>query len=308
MSQAIKVTRSEHANGTFDVIYRNAAVDAQMTENEQHAWLHLLTAVIAGVNTLLVTNTYRDAADVTKASTFIELLNPTFGGVLGQTDKPAPTMGAIAAGIAQINEDSKGFFSALLESLHISSSIIVKEDTTQLRGLVTVAYRLTTGEIAKVRLSGVLEEAVGLALRAPYNAAVEAGTLEVIPAEPKPAAKTEKVEKVEEAPKAAKPKAERPPTAMEASMLAAGIERPAAAPKQRKIDELPAAPRPEQFLRLSREDKEEIAAMVTRNLIAAMSNGIRVERPRPTPNRPVRPQGQPAQARTPRAPRQATTN
>lgn len=186
MTQVNTVTKNEHANGTFDVIYRNPkSGDANGTESA-YLWTHLITAVIAGVSGMLAQNSYRDQTDKDKATAFIEGLAENFKllfvkletgeGVAYQNR----TMGEIGADVALLSEEEQMLLSKVLDTIHVSGSIVSKEDPAQMSGLVTITYFLPGQEnFAKVRLSGRQIEAVGLALRAPYVKALENGTLEV---------------------------------------------------------------------------------------------------------------------------------
>lgn len=178
MSQGISVTRKEHVNGTFDIIYENTVKgdepdDVYTLVNAK--WLNLFTAIVAGVAANIHGNKYRDPEDQIKGQKFLASVDMYDETV---ESEHYPTMGTVTVLFDTMGGDLISDLASIIKTIHISGSIFANQDTTQLRGLVTITYLDPgTEQLQKVRLSGLLDENVGLALRAPYVRALEDETL-----------------------------------------------------------------------------------------------------------------------------------
>lgn len=189
MSQAIIVTRKEHSNGTFDVVYENPAETGSLAAANAESML-LFEAIAVSVAQHIHGNSYRDPEDHVKGQKFLEVIG--LYNDLAEDENP-PSIANIIEVLGTMPSDAVTSYAAMIKNIHISGSIFANQDTTQLRGLVTITYRdLETGDLRKVRLSGLLDEEVGLALRSPYETALQTGELTVIPA-PNKNSFTEKV-------------------------------------------------------------------------------------------------------------------
>lgn len=178
MSQGISVTRKEHVNGTFDIIYENTVKGDEPDEVYtlvSAKWLNLFTAIVSSVATHVGADKYRDPEDQIKGQKFLNAIGLYCDPIAPQD---VPSMGAVTMVLDTLSGETISGYAAMLKTIHISGSIFANQDTTQLRGLVTITYfDPDTEQLQKVRLSGLLDENVGLALRAPYTTAVEDETL-----------------------------------------------------------------------------------------------------------------------------------
>jgi len=268
MSQVIKVALQKRANENFDVIYRNdigsSIIDAEKQANlapgthlmpdAPSVVRKLISGVIAGVQKQYIKDGYKDKTDKHRAEFFLDEISKQFGLLsIGVKSEDSPladlvwTVDTIENTLFAPRLDVNQVKAILtkIESVHMTGGMLVNENIEQLRGLVTISYRKMDGLLGKVRFSGQIPADVGVALRQPYQEARANNTVVEITISGKKSVGAAKSVR----------------------------EQPAEQTQPVKMKEK------FNYERLCQEDKEEIADMVARKLIQAMTGSSFLNKP-----------------------------